>query len=255
MRVSGQLTSGDAVAWIRVASPSSPHRVESMLAGTFHIGSSKSCHLRLGDDSIPDLLAVIVADRTSARISCQCSSPMLLLNGQPVEDAPLNDGDLLEAGPYSLLFRRLPNDAVAVQSEDNALTASQATSSELVDAIEQELAVVEELEHTPAQGWQGLAARLLEHDSATPEPEPRDVIPIDDVHCLLRKLEQGQQTLRLQQDAILQELAELKQLNQQKRQAVPPVEPPNVQNLEPPTDSVVVPIRPSGPLPPRRASA
>ena len=256
MRVSGQFTTGDAVAWIGVASPSAPHRLESLVAGTFHIGRSKTCHLRLGDDSIPDLLAVIVADRINARISCQSSSPPVLLNGEPVQDAALSDGDLLEAGPYSLVFQRLRSGAASSNlTDDHTVNESRATAAELVNALEEELAVVEELEHTPAQGWQGLAARLLEHDSTTPEPEPRDVIPIDDVHCLLRKLEQGQQTLRLQQDAILQELAELKQLNQQKRQAVPPVEPPNVQNLEPPTDSVVVPIRPSGPLPPRRASA
>jgi hypothetical protein len=62
VRISAQLTSpADAVAWIAVASPSSPQRLESMQAGTFHIGRSKSCHLRLGDDSIPDLLAVIIA--------------------------------------------------------------------------------------------------------------------------------------------------------------------------------------------------
>ncbi len=242
MRASGQLTSGDAVAWIGVASPSSPHRVESMLAGTYHIGSSKSCHLRLGDESIPDLLAVIVADRISARISCQCNSPLLLLNGKPVEDSPLSDGDLLEAGPYSLIFRRLPNDAVVAKTEDSGIKASQATPAELVDALEEELAVVKELEHTPARGWQQLTACLPENDSTS--LEPRDVIPIDDVHCLLRKLEQGQQSLRVQQETILQELTQLKQQNRQPSESLPPS-----------TDSIVVPIRPNGPDPSHRASA
>ena len=242
MRVSGQLTTGDAVAWIGVASPSAPHRVESMLAGTFHIGSSKSCHLRLGDDSIPDLLAVIVADRISARISCQCSSPLLLLNGKPVEDSPLSDGDLLEAGPYSLVFRRLPNDAVAVRTEDGEIDAARATPAELVDALEEALAMVEELEHTPARGWEQLTASCSEENATS--PKACDVIPIDDVHSLFRKLEEGQRSLRAQQELILQELMQLKKQRGESGEL-----------LSPSTDSVVVPIRPNEPLPPHRASA
>ena len=213
-----------------------------MLAGTCHIGRSKSCHLRLGDPSIPDLLAIIVADRVSARISSQCSSPLLLLNGEPVEDSPLSDGDLLEAGPYTLVFRRLRNGGVSTNVYDNrGIDPAQATAAELIVALEEELAVVEELTHTPTRGWQEMASRLLETDSA--EQEPRDVIPIDDVQALLRKLEQGQQNLRLQQEAILQELVELK------RQHACLAE-----SLLPPSESVM-PIRPVGPLPPRRASA
>ncbi|MEO2034671.1 MAG: FHA domain-containing protein [Planctomycetaceae bacterium] len=243
VRVSGQLTSGDAVAWIGVASPSSPHRLETMLAGTFQIGRGKACHLRLGDESIPELLAVIVADRISARISCQCSSPLLLLNGVPVEDSPLSDGDLLEAGPYTLVFRRLLNGAESAVPDDGqgAINASEATALDLVDALDEEIAVVEELEHTPTRGWQELATRLRQTDSA--DAEPRDVIPIDDVQALLQKLEQGQQVLRRQHEVMLQELAELKQQNSWL-----------AESLLHPSDSVV-PIRPAGSRPQRRASA
>lgn len=242
MRVSGQLPSGDAVAWIGVTSPSSPHRLESMRAGTFYIGRSKTCHLRLGDPSIPEQLAVIVADRVSARISCQASSPQLLLNGEPIEDSPLSDGDLLEAGPYTLVFRRLPNDAVSANHDDeNVVDAATADAAQLVDALEEELAVIEELEHRPIRGWKELAQRLTQTDTAATE-EP-DVIPIHDVHALLRSLERGQQELRLQQETILRELAEVKR---QQRQLS--------DSLLPPADSVV-PIRPADAMPPRRASA
>lgn len=248
MRISGQMNSGDAVAWIGVASPSSPHRIESMRSGIFHIGRSKACHLRLGDEAIPDLLAVIVADRISARISSQCSSPQLLLNGQPVEDAPLSDGDLLEAGPYTLVFRRLSNGAISAnQDEGTDLDASQATAPQLVDALEDELATVEELEHTPVRGWQELATRLVQEEASStaqsPTSETRDVIPIDDIQSLLRNLLKGQQSLRLQQEAILRELADLKRNQSQLADAVLP-----------PAESVVK-IRPAGPIPPHRASA
>lgn len=244
MRVSGQLTSGDAVAWIGVTSPSSPHRLEALRAGTYHIGRGKSCHLRLGDPAIPDVLAVIVADRVSARISAQAAEPKLLLNGEPIEDSPLSDGDVLEAGPYSMVFRRLPNGAVSANNdEEHRMDTSQASAAELVDALEEELAVVEELEHTPTRGWRDLAARLTQL-KATEAEEP-DVIPFDDVRSLLRSLERGQQELRLQQEAILREIADLKR--HQTQVADSPL---------PPADSVV-PIRPADAdsLPQRRASA
>ncbi|MCH2201453.1 MAG: FHA domain-containing protein [Fuerstiella sp.] len=245
VRVSGQFTTGDAVAWIGVASPSAPHRLESLVAGTFHIGRSKTCHLRLGDDSIPDLLAVIVADRINARISCQSSSPPVLLNGEPVQDAALSDGDLLEAGPYSLVFQRLRSGAASSNlTDDHTVNESRATAAELVNALEEELAVVEELDHSQTQGWQEMATRLVQEDLKHSEmSQRRDVIPIDDMHSLLVKLEKGQQDLRLQQESILQQLSELRQL--QSRLA---------ESLLPASESVVS-IRSTTPLPTRRASA
>lgn len=232
VRISGQLTSSaDAVAWIAVASPSSPQRLESMQAGTFHIGSSKSCHLRLCDDSMPEVLAVIIADKISARVSCQCSSPQLLLNGEPIEDSPLSDGDLLEAGPYTLVFRRLPVSSVSAHHDGTQRQdASQTDAPELIEALEEDLAVVEELEHTRLRGLQELASALLQ--TSTSDTKPRDVIPINDIQSLLLKLDKGQQHLRRQQDAILQECAKLKQ------QQVHLLE-----LLQPPADAVV-PIRP-----------
>ena len=232
MRISGQLTSpADAVAWIAVASPSSPQRLESMQAGTFQIGSSKSCHLRLCDDSMPEVLAVIIADKISARVSCQCSAPQLLLNGEPIEDSPLSDGDLLEAGPYTLVFRRLHVGSASANHDDtHNFDVSKANVPELIEALEDELAVVEELEHTPLRGLQELSSDLALASKS--DTAPRDFIPINDVQSLLLKLDKGQQHLRLQQDAILQEFAKLQQ--QQLHL---------LELLQHPTDAVV-PIRP-----------
>ena len=242
MRVSGQLTNGDAVAWIGVASPSCPHRLESLLEGRFNIGRGRTCHLRLGHDSIPELLAVIVADRINARILCQCSSPPVLLNGEPVQDSPLSDGDLLEMGPYTLVFQRLRSEAASSNlTGDDTVDASKATAEEIVDALEEELTVVEEQDHSPLEGWRELAARLLYDDSDA--SERRDVIPIDDVHSLMLKLEEGQQNLQLQQESILQQLTELR-----RQQSL------LTESLLPSSDSdSVVPLRSVSP--PRRVSA
>ncbi len=214
MRVSGQLATDDAVAWIGVQSPSLPHRMESVQAGVFQIGRAATCHLRLGDECIPDVLALIVADRHQARISCQAESPQLLLNGDPIQDSPLSDGDILEAGPYTLVFRRLQTAIVAVKPDDEVYTEpSTLSAEEIVDHLDDEFATIEALERTPVSGLRELMTRITEAPSA--EDEAPDVIPIDDVRALFRVLEQSQHRLRLQQEEILQQLDRLTRQNEQ----------------------------------------
>ncbi len=256
VRVSGEMTSGDAVAWIGVASPSSPHRLESVRAGVFHIGRGAGCHLRLGDACIPERLALIVADRHSARVSCQSSSLPLLLNGEPVQDAPLHDGDILEAGPYTLMFRRIRNAALAAPADTACPPEPDGlTSGQLVLALESELETVQELERTPEDGVRELLQELAQKrdhrisggggDSSLSDADPaageRHVIPIDDVASLLRLLEKGQQELRQQQQQILSQLAVL-QCQQDHLTAL----------LDSSSDDAVVPLPAAKP---RRASA
>lgn len=214
MRVSGQLATDDAVAWIGVQSPSMAHRMESVPAGVFQIGSGSTCHLRLGDECIPDVLALIIADRQQARISCQAASPQLLLNGGPIQDSPLSDGDILEAGPYTLVFRRLQTAVVAVKPDDEVCTEPSALSAKLlVDRLEDEFATLEVMERTPSTGIREMMSRMA--DAPVEADDTPDVIPIDDVRSLLRVLEQGQHRLRLQQEEILQQLDRLTRQNEQ----------------------------------------
>ena len=242
MRVTGHLTPGDAVAWIGVASPSSPHRMESVQAGVFHIGRGTGCNLRLGDECIPERLAVIIADQTSARVSCLSDTTPLLLNGEPVQESPLSDGDLLEAGPYTLVFRRIEATATAVQPEKMAVSRpDELTAPELVEGIELEMDTVAELEQTPLDGLHELLRR-----SAATQPlggnAERQVIPMNDVATLLRRLEQEQHRLRLQQGQILQQLSALTRQQDQFAAALDE------------STAGVVPLRPTS-APPRRASA
>ena len=208
MRISGQLNTEDAVAWIGVQSPSAPHRMEAVQAGVFHIGRGVSCHLRLGDESIPDVLAAIVADRRQARISCLAKLPQLILNGEPVQDSPLTDGDILEAGNYKLVFRRMQTIALAVKPEDNSGVATvDMSAADLVDALDEEMDTVELHQHTSTTGLHALMSRL---SAVQPEVEEHpDVIPMDDVRSILHSLEQGQHRLRLQQEEILSQLETL----------------------------------------------
>jgi len=242
VRVTGHLTPGDAVAWIGVASPSSPHRMESVQAGIFHIGRGTGCNLRLGDESIPERLAVIIADQKSARVSCLSDATPLLLNGEPVEESPLSDGDLLEAGPYTLVFRRIEATATAVQPEKMAVSRpDELTAPQLVEAIELEMDTVVELEQTPLDSLHELLRRSAAIQPLERNAE-RQVIPMNDVAALLRRLEQGQQRLRLQQEQILQQLSALTRQQDQFAAALDE------------STAGVVPLRPTS-APPRRASA
>ncbi len=214
MRVSGQLATDDAVAWIGVQSPSLPHRMESVSAGVFQIGRGATCHLRLGDECIPEVLALIIADRQRARVSCQVEIPQILLNGEPVQDSPLFDGDILEAGPYTLVFRRLQTAALAVKPDEDVHSDPSALSAEqLVNRLDDEFATIEALDRTPVTGLREMMARITE--LPVDADDGPHVIPIDDVRALLRVLEQGQHRLRLQQEEILQQLDRLTRQNEQ----------------------------------------
>jgi len=242
VRISGQLNTEDAVAWIGVQSPSAPHRIEAVQAGVFHIGRGVSCHLRLGDESIPDVLAAVVADRRQARICCLAEFPQLILNGEPVQDSPLTDGDILEAGDYKLVFRRMQTVALAVKPEDNTgVATADMSAAELVDAWDEAMDLVELHEHTPTRGLHALMSGL---SAVKPEREEHpDAIPMDDVRAILHSLEQGQHRLRLQQEEILSQLEALNRQYDRLKEASGPG-----------SDSVV-PIRTAMPGSRHRASA
>lgn len=232
MRVSGQLATDDAVAWIGVQSPTLPHRMESVPAGVFQIGRGSTCHLRLGDESIPEVLALIIADRRQARISCQAESPQILLNGETIQDSPLSDGDILETGPYTLIFRRLQTAVVAVKPDDEVYSQPSTLSTEqLVDQLDDEFATIEALERTRVTGLREMMSRISEVPTDTDEVP--DVIPIDDVRALFRVLEQGQHRLRLQQEEILQQLYRLTRQGEQIAASLR-LEPDGVVPMHPP---------------------
>ena len=129
VKFSGQIQSGNAVAWICVATPNSRQHVQAVPPGEFLIGSGPLCHLRLGDDCIPERLLRMTVDAHAARFLCVSSSPAVYLNGEPTMEGVLRDGDVVELGPYGLVFRTVWENAQLVSNESPVLAAESHCSS------------------------------------------------------------------------------------------------------------------------------
>lgn len=66
----------------------------------FLIGAAADCDLVLADEQFPDAFAYVYVTATGVSIRHLGSRPDLLVNGEMVESALLDDGDRLQMGPY-----------------------------------------------------------------------------------------------------------------------------------------------------------
>lgn len=207
MKFSGQIQSGNAVAWICVATPNKRQHVQAVPAGEFLIGSGPLCHLRLGDGSIPERLVGMTVDAHTARFVCLASSPAVYLNGEPTLEGVLHDGDVLELGPYGLVFRTVWENAQLVSSEVPVHEAKKSTARELVDAISDEMEIVSQHERTTATGLKELVAAVQANDSRV---KPLGSFRSSgDIQTALEAIERNQMVLQLQHDQILDVLSEI----------------------------------------------
>lgn len=69
-----------------------------------HIGRGLSADLHLDDMSVSRRHAILLASPTRARILDERSSNGTLLNGRPVQQAELSDGDVLTVGRFLLRY-------------------------------------------------------------------------------------------------------------------------------------------------------
>ena len=239
MTFSGQLIPGEAVAWICVASPDSRQNIQPVTAGDFFIGSGSSCHLRLGDDSIPEMLAGITAEGGCVQLRCHSPAPVMCLNGEPVEQTFLHDGDLLEVGPYRLIFCFSQAEArTAVPMPARVPTSQDDSAERVVDWLGEQIRVIDECQHTPEVG-----AAELRSAAGAADPDGTDGLMTKEVGTILRAIKQNQHALRQQNEAILEQLARLTRQSEL-----------IADSIEPSSDQVV-PLRTHGSIPHRRASA
>jgi len=240
VKFAGQLIPGEAVAWICVASLDARQYVQVVPAGDFFIGSGSACHLRLGDASIPELLAGITVDERSARLRCHSWAPVVCLNGKPVEQSFLSDGDLLEVGPYRLVFCLSPAEVQTALPLPAAVASPvESTAEWLVDRLGEQIEIIKESEHTPESGVTELFAAAKSAGETPLSEENRD-LPLEEFLGILQTLERNQHALRLQNEVILDKLT---------RQYDALVDA----GLTP--DDSVVPLRAHDVVPRRRASA
>jgi hypothetical protein len=66
------------------------------------VGSSGRCRVRLRDSAVSRFHCCLVAAREGVWVADLCSRSGIAVRGQPVRFAPLEEGDALQVGPYSL---------------------------------------------------------------------------------------------------------------------------------------------------------
>lgn len=159
----------DAIAYLRFPDGDVKFPVRPVPAGDFLIGSGADCDLRLGDGVLPPLHSVLRATAKDASWTRLVRSPELLINGESVRQSPLHDGDLVEIGPFRLIFRFASEQSeISLQEllktddrqKTNAGTTPVWSTHQLVEMLEQELRQLDELDRTAQHGIQELLTTI-----------------------------------------------------------------------------------------------
>ena len=75
------------------------------------IGRAEDCDLVIGDPGFPDAYAYLLIRGRQLLLRHLGFAPELRVNGRPVTQVPLSDGDLLQAGPYEFCVHIMPHEA------------------------------------------------------------------------------------------------------------------------------------------------
>jgi hypothetical protein len=146
----------DAVAFLRLADGESRFPVRPIREGDFLVGSGMDCDLRLGDGVLPPLHSVLRVTQNRASWTRLVRHPELVVNGESVQQAEVNDGDVVEIGPFRMLFR------FAEAQSENALQTllaadagfirpehmSGMSAPQIVDALQSEIAILNTFNRT-----------------------------------------------------------------------------------------------------------
>jgi len=165
----------DAVAYLRMADGECRFPIRPVHEGDFLIGSGMDCDLRLGDGILPPLHSVLRVTSKAAIWTRLVRLPALVVNGETVQQAELNDGDLVEIGPFRLTFRFASERAEAALQD--LLTAdrrsiganfpSGLSASDLTDLLHREMVTVETLQRNTADAISEMFRIFGQPDSET----------------------------------------------------------------------------------------
>lgn len=182
-------SSGDSAAqilpvlYLEVCRGQSTQPLRPVLKERFLIGSAEACDLQLSGSDVPALHSVLVLGNGRVTFERVGSAPEALLNGRPVETALLNDGDVLEIGPFSLGIHvpgttrqhQRPSPA-AWHDPSDCMELDQFSAEDLIDLIEAEQQLVEEFDARQALGLAALMEAVLSHKQAATD-EPAETVP------------------------------------------------------------------------------
>ncbi len=153
--------------------------------GVFLIGAGTNCDLRLGGTDTPAVHSIVRAEGRDVHIESLCRKPALRVNGQPRERTELKDGDRIQIGPIQMVahFQTVPAAPALAEPGNGTGTGNdlqQLSAPQLIELLEQDLALVEQSDRAEADG----VARLLEAathvDTLQPAEETVSIVDPDE---------------------------------------------------------------------------
>lgn len=180
--------SGDPGLYLEICRGRTEHRVRPIL-GTggienhhekFLIGGDDDCDLQLGGDDMPALHSFLHFDRDDLWIEAIADEPPLMVNHQAVRACLLCDGDRLEIGFFELAVHlnqeprqlEVANGPREFQAQPPQLDfdagfdperLGERSAEELVDALDNEMQMVERFERRQKLGADALLGAVLAH--------------------------------------------------------------------------------------------
>ena len=156
-------------------------RVRPVNSEKFLIGSGTACDLQLGGDQLPALHSILHVDAADVWIEA-ISAQSLVVNHHAVESCLLRNGDRVEVGPFEFQMRiesprsqiqsvsaagssRVRRPHFDLDAMSSTETIQRLSATQLVDAIDRELELIERFESRRQLGVFATRARVVRHDT------------------------------------------------------------------------------------------
>ncbi|MBW3541881.1 MAG: FHA domain-containing protein [Planctomycetes bacterium] len=169
-------------AWLEVCRGRTAFPRREILVGAFTIGADAGCQLRLGGRDMPARHSIVRQVGSQLEIEVLAREPKLKVNGEVCRRSVLNEGDVLEIGPFSFNVR-LPG--------PEALSAA-----ELVDRLEAEQRMVDEFEAGSRAGAAALLAAVEQRAAQIERRRTTDEELVEDLTAAADLIEQFTGELR-----------------------------------------------------------
>lgn len=220
--------------------------------GRFLIGGDDDCDLQLGGVDIPALHSLLQFDGNDLWIEAIAPEPQLLVNRQAVNSCLLRNGDHIEIGAFELAVRLdrqqqqldichcptgrlLSSPCLDLNTEFDPDAVAELSAEELVDALDQEMQMIEHFDRRQSLGAAALLNAVQQHreqptrrNSSIPAPTSNE--PRRDASENLERREsayleaaavllEAQNRLAAQLEALEQQVAELRDLGDRRQRA------------------------------------
>lgn len=125
---------------------------------SFLIGSGEMCDLRLGGDSVPEIHSMISSSGEDIRLAAIASVPALIVNGEELRTASLDDGDVIEIGAFRFVARKPehPASSLSALAGNGEVNIDELSASQVIELIELEQSLIAQMEENVPSGIQAL---------------------------------------------------------------------------------------------------